>query len=91
MAQRAVNLALYRAMWRWTLSKPMRHARFAVPLDPLPATVLAVAERLPPPELRDQAGVQRLIRAAWRADRRAETAVASDGNNNVDSGARRAA
>ena len=68
MSTRQVSLSLYRAMWRWSVTEPMRSARFAVPVEQLPLSVLASVEvdgerTLPS----GRAGAQELIREAWRA------------------------
>ncbi len=65
-AARGVNLALYRAMWRWTLSKNVRYSRFELPLESLPIEVASLARGQPP---RDQRSCQELVRAAWRDGR----------------------
>ena len=66
MATRAVSLSLYRAMWRWTATEPMRSARYAVPVEQLPLSVLASLSTKTE-SLSGRAGAQRLIREAWRA------------------------
>ena len=59
-----VALALYRAMWRSTRSPAVKHARFRLPLSSLPDELAEYARRHKPN--RNQAGLQRLVRAAWR-------------------------
>ena len=66
MANRAVSISLYRAMWRWTATEPMRSARYAVPVEQLPLSVLASLSTKSD-SLSGRAGAQRLIREAWRA------------------------
>ena len=66
MANRAVSLSLYRAMWRWTATEPMRSARYAVPVEQLPLSVLASLSTKTE-SLSGRAGAQKLIREAWRA------------------------
>ena len=66
MANRAVSLSLYRAMWRWTTTEPMRSARYAVPVEQLPLSVLASLSNKTD-SLSGRAGAQKIIREAWRA------------------------
>ena len=66
MANRAVSLSLYRAMWRWTTTEPMRSARYAVPVEQLPLSVLASLSTKTD-SLSGRAGAQKIIREAWRA------------------------
>ena len=60
-----LHRALYRAMWRCTVSPAVRHSRFTLP-DRLPDELAAHAARLGVGG-HDQAGLQARVRAAWRA------------------------
>ena len=67
VAARQVNLSLYRAMWRWTMTEPMRSARFPVPFEQLPLSVLTTVSPAKGESLHGAEGCQELIRSAWRS------------------------
>ena len=79
-ASASLSLSLYRAMWRATRTPQACHAKFAVPLTGLPDSIASLGRNIKPSGLRNQEGLQRLVREAWRAGAaaRAESPAALD-------------
>ena len=63
-AHSSLAVTLYRACLRSTRVPAIKHGRFRLPLDTLPESIATFARELRPG--RNQAGLQALVKAAWR-------------------------